>query len=128
MVSEEARHEDVVVSAEHATDVARLLALAQLDGVGAEIDGVAPQEVEPGLKAHPRAHGWLGEDHGHSLALEGQVRPVPRFEELLHLLRALQDVNEGGLVVVVDVEEVERGRGTWRGRRTASVWMEAEAW
>ena len=109
---EESRHDDVVVAAEHAADVARLLPLAQLDGVGAEVHGVPPQEVEPGLEAHPCAHGGLGEDHGHGLALEGEVRPVPRLEELLHLLRALQDVDEGGLVVVVDVEEVERGRGT----------------
>ena len=110
-MGEQSCHEDIVVSTQHTADVTRLLPLAELDGVWAEVDGVTPQEVEPRFEAHPRPHGRLGEDHGHGLALEGEVGAVSRFEELLHLLCALQDVDQRVLVVVVDVEEVKRGRG-----------------
>lgn len=43
---EEARHDDVIVTADDAGDVLRRLSLAQLDGVWTQVDRVAAQPVE----------------------------------------------------------------------------------
>eukprot|EP00963_Diacronema_lutheri_P000977 scaffold64_cov338-Pavlova_lutheri.AAC.35 len=106
LVREEARHDQIVVSAQHPGHVLRRFSFSNPDVVGTEVQGVSTEQVEARLEGDPRSHGRFGEDHGHGHPFERLKAPVPAFDLRFDVGSALQHRRELFLAEIIQVQEV----------------------
>ena len=94
-------HDAVDVAVEDAADIGDGFALAELDLLGEQGDGVAAEPADGDLEAHPGAIAGTLEDHRQLTAVQGPSDVVAR-------LGASRDVEHRGNVGAVEIGEAEK--------------------
>src|SRR5262249_54559473 len=127
LVQEHARQDEIDPAFQVARDVARGLALAELDVARREADCGAAELDHPDLEGHAGPQAGLLEDHGERAAREERVR-APRPQIALQPRRQLEDGLDLGRLEVGDAEQIPLHAVAARARSSrASPWSTSSA-